>query len=438
MNNKNNIFGFEAIPDAEEIAALAAAFHKTSEDAKASEGDAQGNGAAPPSPFPFVDTSRWRTEEPPLREWAVPDRIPRRQVALFSGEGAAGKSTILLHECAAHVLMRDWLGVSPTPGPTFFIDAEDDQDEVWRRLGCVARHYGVTIADILDSGFKVASLFGDDALLATVSKGGTITPTPRYHALFEAAGDIKPIMIGIASSACVFAGEENNRSQVQQFVGLLTKLAIVSNGAVQLISHPSLTGINSDTGLSGTTQWHNAVRARSYLKGIKPESGEQPDNNLREIVFKKNQYGRIAESILLRYQDGLFLPLPGVGTLDQVAKAAAAEEVFAALLHRYDKENRTVHDKPGPGYAPSTFVGEAEVSAAGLTKKNLEAAMRELFRVGKIWNAPAPDWRPSRPRYKIALKANLRVSDALPPLIKHRNVDAARVLIGVLCSGRHA
>jgi AAA domain len=76
--------------------------------------------------FPFVDTSRWRTEEPPLREWAVPDRIPRRQVALFSGEGAAGKSTILLHQCAAHTLARDWLGVMPTPGPTFFIDAEDD------------------------------------------------------------------------------------------------------------------------------------------------------------------------------------------------------------------------------------------------------------------------------------------------------------------------
>src|SRR4029077_3535459 len=106
------------------------------------------------------------------------------------------------------------------------------QDEVWRRLTCVARHYNVTVADILDHGFHISSLFGDDALLATVSKGGTITPTPRYQALLEAAGDIKPIMIGIASSACVFAGEGNNRSQVQQFVGLLTKIAIAANGAI--------------------------------------------------------------------------------------------------------------------------------------------------------------------------------------------------------------
>jgi RecA-family ATPase len=69
-------------------------------------------------------------------------------------------------------------------------------------------------------------------------------------------------MIGIASSACGFAGNENDRGQVQQFVGMLTKLAIAANGAVQFVSHPSLTGIASDSGISGTTQWHNAVRAR--------------------------------------------------------------------------------------------------------------------------------------------------------------------------------
>jgi RecA-family ATPase len=352
-------------------------------------------------PFPFVDTSRWRTEEPPLREWAVPDRIPRRQVALFSGEGAAGKSTILLHECAAHVLMREWLGVVPAPGPAFFIDAEDDQDEVWRRLAAIARHYDVTIADILDSGFNVASLFGDDALLATVSKGGTIAPTPRYHALFAAAGDIKPIMIGIASSACVFAGEENNRSQVQQFVGLLTKIAIAANGSVQLISHPSLTGINTDTGLSGTTQWHNAVRARSYIKGVKAENGELVDNDMREIVFKKNQYGRISESIVLRYQDGLYLPVSGV-SLDQAAREQAAQDVFLALLKRFADENRNVSTNVGKTYAPALFAREDEARKAGVSKHDLENAMRQLFKDRKIWNEPYD--KPSLGRYRIAVK----------------------------------
>ena len=118
-------------------------------------------------------------------------------------------------------------------------------------------------------------------------------------------------MIGIASSANVYAGSEIERGQVQQFIGLLTRLAIIANGAVVLVSHPSLTGIASDTGLSGNTQWHNAVRARFYLKGVKPDAGEQADTDLRELVFKKNNYGPISEDVLLRYQNGLFLPVGG-------------------------------------------------------------------------------------------------------------------------------
>jgi hypothetical protein len=45
-----------------------------------------------------------------------------------------------------------------------------------------------------------------------------------------------------------------NRSQVQQFINLTTRLAIVANGALVLITHPSLTGINTGSGLSGSTQ----------------------------------------------------------------------------------------------------------------------------------------------------------------------------------------
>src|SRR5262249_59837729 len=125
-------------------------------------------------------------------------------------------------------------------------------------------------------------------------------------------GDIKPVMIGLASSANFYAGSEIDRAQVQQFIGLMTRLAIAADGSTVLLSHPSLAGIATDTGLSGNTQWHNAVRARFYLKGIKPENGQEADSDLRETVFKKNNYGPISESIVLRYTDGVFLPVPGV------------------------------------------------------------------------------------------------------------------------------
>jgi RecA-family ATPase len=184
---------------------------------------------------------------------------------------------------------------------------------------------------------------------------------------------------------------------------MLTRIAMAANGAVSLISHPSLTGINTESGLSGTTQWHNAVRARFYMRGVNPEPGEQPDSDLRELVFKKNNYGPIAHSIVLRYQRGLFLPVQGVSSLDRIASEQNADNVFLDLLKRFTKANRSVSDRAGPGYAPAQFVREEEAKRAGVNSKSLEAAMRRLFKTEKIENEAYG--RPSRPNHRIALKA---------------------------------
>jgi RecA-family ATPase len=359
-------------------------------------------GAGQVAPVPFIDMSNWDDEPLPDREWAVLDRFPLRQTVLLSGEGGTGKSKTGLHLCCAHPLGRDWLGSLPEPGPAIFLDAEDDLRELHIRTGMIAQHYGVTFSDLIKGGLHLLSFAGKDTVLATVSRSGKIEPTPLYKQILEAAGDIKPKMFVIASSANVFAGNENDRTQVQQFVGLLTRVAILANGSVLLITHPSLTGISTDTGLSGTTQWHNAVRARAYMRSTKPEAGEQPDNDLRELVFKKNQYGPISENIVLRYQRGMFLPVPGMNNLDKAARAAKAEDMFLALLQRFTRENRTVCDKTGTSYAPAIFAKEDEAKKAGINSKNLADAMRNLFKADRIWNEPCG--RPYRPSYRIMIR----------------------------------
>jgi RecA-family ATPase len=211
-------------------------------------------------------------------------------------------------------------------------------------------------------------------------------------------------MIGIASAANIFAGNENDRSQVQQFVSLLTRVARLANGSVQLVSHPSLTGISTGTGLSGSTHWHNAVRARSYLRSPKSEDGQQPDTDLRVLEFMKNQYGPIPDTVTLRYQHGMFLPEPGVLPAGKLVQIEVAMGVFLTLLDRYALSNRTVSDKPGKNYAPALFAQEDEARKAGLGKKALEGAMRQLFRDNKIWNEPCG--KPSRPSFRIARGMN--------------------------------
>jgi RecA-family ATPase len=256
---------------------------------------------------------------------------------------------------------------------------------------------------MIEGGLHLVSLFGDDTVLAGVSRSGKVEPTSRYAQLLQAAGDIKPKMIGIASSANVFAGSENDRTQTQQFVNLLNRVAMVAHGSVVLISHPSLTGISTDSGLSGTTQWHNAMRARFYLKGINPEPGEQPDDDLRELIFKKNQYGRKSAAIVLRYRDGLFLPERNMSGLDKVAHDAKAEEIFLDLLKRLASEGRNVrHHATSKTYAPTAFAKETEAKKHRIRKADFEDAMRRLFEAEKIHVENYG--RPSRPYSRIAIK----------------------------------
>jgi AAA domain len=96
----------------------------------------------PQQPLLWADTSTWDSTPCPPREWAVRDRIPLRQVTLFSGEGAIGKSIVEMMLCVAHVLGKDWLGSLPDPGGAFYFGCEDDEPELRIRFHGIAAHYG--------------------------------------------------------------------------------------------------------------------------------------------------------------------------------------------------------------------------------------------------------------------------------------------------------
>src|SRR5215831_3958059 len=149
--------------------------------------------------------------------------------------------------------------------------------------------------------------------------------TPLYVQLYQAAGDIKPKNISIDTLSRAFAGSEIDRVQVYAFAMHMQALAMVAGGSVTVLSHPSLAGIASGSGISGSTAWHGAFRFRQYLTSVKPGGGEQPDSDLRQLEFKKNQYGPIGETIVLRYQGGLFLPESGLSSLDKLAREQQAE-----------------------------------------------------------------------------------------------------------------
>ena len=331
---------------------------------------------------PFIEMSDWDHKSAPPREWLVKDRIPLRQPTLISGEGAIGKTLILLQLQAAHVLARDWIGLLPEPGPAIYFGAEDDADELHRRLGDIAEHYGARFADLIAGGMHMLSYAGQDAILGAANRAGNIEPTPLFERLRKAVVEIRPKSVVLDTSADVYGGDEINRRQVRQFVGQLRRLGIDGNCAVILASHPSLTGINTGTGLSGSTGWHNSVRARAFFKPAETEQGDEPDQELRELVFLKNNYGPKGDRVLLRWTNGVFVPEGGAGTLDRMAADQRAADVFLTILTRFNRNLLNAGPNTGKNYAPTLFRNQPE--AKGISAKNLEAAMGQLLEANKI------------------------------------------------------
>ena len=176
----------------------------------------------------------------------------------------------------------------------------------------------------------------------------------------------------------------------------MQSLAMVANGSVTVLAHPSLQGINSGSGISGSTAWHGAFRFRQYLKGVKSENGEPVDSDLRELEFKKNQYGPTGEKIVLRYQRGLFLPERGMSSLEKAAAEAKADQAFLDRLRRVSEQGRNVsHSSKSPTYAPAVFADED----GSISKSDFEAAMRRLFNANEI--RVEEYGRPSRPYSRI-------------------------------------
>ena len=356
-------------------------------------------------PLAWLNMSTWDSVPLPERQWAILDRAPAKQAGLFSGEGGTGKSIIELMKNVAHVVGKDWLGSMPEPGPAIYLGAEDDEDELHIRLAAIARHHGTTFKELVDGGLHILPLLGKDATLCAMTKGGKVEVTALYRQLYEAAGDIKPKNISIDTLSRAFAGNEIDRVQVYAFCNYMQALAMVTGGgSVTVLSHPSLSGIASGSGISGSTAWHGAFRFRQYLVSSKPDNGEQPDDDLRELQFLKNQYGRRGETLVLRYQRGLFLPEGSGGSLDRLARSAKAEQVFVDLLRQFASQDRNVSEKrTAPNYAPTEFAKEDEATKFTLKKRDLEQAMRSLFKADKI--TIIVYGRPSRPHSKLVVKA---------------------------------
>lgn len=328
----------------------------------------------------FFSAATLKGKPVPPRQWLVPDLIPSRTVTLIGGDGGTGKSLLTMQLAAASATSSQWISLPVTAGPAIYFTAEDDRDEVHRRLDDILSATGGSYDDL--SNLILDSHAGMDALLATqASPSAPLQPTDLYRRLDMRMAAVKPVVVVLDTLADLFPGNENDRALARQFIGHLRALAIKHECAVILLAHPSLSGLNSGSGTSGSTAWNNSVRSRLYLERIN-QDGYEANPDARVLRTMKANYGRTGGEISLTWRNGVFVADERETSLDRMAGNAKAERVFLSMLRTFTDQGRDVNHAGGPTYAPKVFADHPK--AEGMTKRALKTAMETLLAEGKI------------------------------------------------------
>lgn len=333
---------------------------------------------------PFFSASELEGLPVPMREWLVPGFVPGSDITILGGDGGTGKSLLALQLCSNVVLDRHWLGKPVKSGKALYFGAEDDRDELHRRLAAIAASEGVGLAEM--HGLTIRCLAGEDAVLAAPDpRSSVMTMTPLFTDLEDAVAKLQPVLIVLDNLADIFAGNENDRTQVRQFVGRLRGLALRHQCAIVVLAHPSLSGLSSGRGSSGSTGWNNSSRSRLYLKREdKAADGSPVDPDVRYLEVMKANYGRVNDTITVRWRDGVFFA-DGEKQMDFISRNAAmnqADEMFLTLLHRLASQGRHVSDATGRNSAPAVFAEQPD--NGGINRNGFRNAMNRLFAAGKI------------------------------------------------------
>jgi RecA-family ATPase len=283
--------------------------------------------------------------------------------------------------------LRPWqlagiaLGISTHPGRSIYLSAEDDAEELHRRLDVIRKHYGLEWRDL--AAIKLVDLVGQDAVLGQFDRStNRIIATNLFASVEAIVAERMADLLVIDALADAFAGREIERQQARQFINLVRGLCRRCGVTALLLAHPSEAGLSSGSGKSGSTAWSNSVRSRLYFERRDEDDGGCEDRDARMLTRKKANYAPQDEQIAVRYADGVFIVDRDRQPLDKAARESLADAKFMALLDQGNGVGLKFSPNPSRTYAPTRFAHNPD--AAGVTSREFEAAMHRLLKVGKI------------------------------------------------------
>lgn len=245
-----------------------------------------------------------REPEPP--KFIVPNWGPAGYAWLLAGHGGAGKSHIAATLAVCIAAGVPFLGLPVERRRVVLLSCEDREDVLHWRLTRIAAHVGVDLGS-LRGWLVVLDLVGQDTILWTPDRGDGKVLTAAYGTLQALVSEHQAEVLIIDGISDTYAGKENDRGEPKRYVNALLGLIPPDRGAVVLVGHvnkaTAAREIATSEGYSGSTAWHNAVRARWYLypEARDGDDGERTGDLLLEL--QKSNLGRAEQSIRLAWDE---------------------------------------------------------------------------------------------------------------------------------------
>jgi hypothetical protein len=269
-----------------------------------------------------IDLAALANRAPQRPQFVLADWLPIGYATLFAGHGGVGKSAIALHAATCVAMGLPFFGIQAERRRVLYLSCEDRERILHWRLAHICAWLGLNMAE-LAGHLDVLDLVGHDTVLWERDPRTGYTVTPALDRLATRIERTRAQVLVVDGVSDAFGGNENARTEVKRFVNRLLAQIPADDGAVLFLGHinkPSASDPNTSEGYSGSTQWHNAVRARWYLY---PETEKDEDDKKRArrtgkllLELQKSNLGPIDRALTFAWDEAahMFLATGSYGT----------------------------------------------------------------------------------------------------------------------------
>lgn len=313
----------------------------------------------------------------PPRRWFIENWLSADPgyTVLFTGRGGTGKSSLILDLIHSLATGEPFCGMEVLRGSkAMYLSCEDSEEELTRRI----HQRNLDHSRVPPGIIKVWPRSGRDNILCFADKNGMLKETKfmaelkkRGREFFRNDGGI--LILDTLSD--IFFGNENDRSQVSQFVKrYLNRLGSDLGVTIIVLAHPAKAVSTTGQGFSGSTAWEGAFRCRWELNYAKADRID----GLLELVLAKSNTARAGGKVTLENRGGMFVVVDQA-KVDDIVQEELVRKIDEAVQEGNPFGRGNQHARP-----VSKLKINDPVTGSPIPEQELVSMVSDLLAEGRI------------------------------------------------------